>query len=210
MVSTAIGRYIFNAEREAGVINDIQSPDVKVLVLLFLYAQWDERLWALGRRLVDADLVLPFSIRVPGPNRNRGIPQRRAEPRHSRALRLSVAPSLLRCRTTPTPTPPPPRPWKDLGRAECLRRGVGDRNHRNKARLGGAPVGIPVLYSGAGLHAVLADPRHTACSGQPLSAPSLLCQRGQEESQALSSLHGVRGVENTDPRWLGQLKSACL
>lgn len=46
--------------------------------VLFLCAQWDERFWALGRRLEDADLVLPSSTRVPGPNRNRGIPQRRA------------------------------------------------------------------------------------------------------------------------------------
>lgn len=46
--------------------------------VLFLCAQWDERFWALGRRLEDADLVLPSSTRVPGPNRNRGAsePQR--------------------------------------------------------------------------------------------------------------------------------------
>lgn len=109
MLSTAIGRYISNAEREAAVFNDIQSPGVKVLVLLFLCAQWDERFWASGRKLEAADLMLPFSIRVPGPNRNRGIPQRRAEPRHSRALRLPEAPSLLRCRTTSTPNPHPRR-----------------------------------------------------------------------------------------------------
>lgn len=104
ILPTANGRYLLNAEREPGVINDTQSLGVEVLVL-FLCAQWDERFWV-------GDLRMKIWGCLPAPEF--GDPTGTEEfpsggPSPGTAVRSAspLAPSLLRCRTTPTPAPTP-------------------------------------------------------------------------------------------------------
>lgn len=81
-------------------------------------------------------------------------------------------------------------------------RGSGDRNHRNKARLRGAPVGSAFVGTGlpspgAGFHAELTGLGHQVCSGHPLCTPA----SGPESKRSLRLgplLHRARGVENSE------------